>query len=165
MSRLLSTLPAVAASLLLSACGPEPKPLSSFTWCELSAGSYLSFKKSGEVDPEHKGVTLSLCSSTPPQDCASISSDVVATLNGQVMESHGSGIVLGGCSVPLFTLDVPNDRYSPEGGNARFVVSDATHTISAEFEGFFVPRPEGHSSLPVLSCEGVMLGCTASSPW
>ncbi len=159
MSRLLSTLPAVAASLLLSACGPEQEPLSSFTWCELSAGSYPSFKEAGE----HKRVTLSLCSSTPPRDCPSISSDVVATLNGQVMESRGSGIVLGVCSVPLFTLDVPQDRYSPEGGNARFVVSDATHTISAEFEGCFVP--EGLDSLPVLGCEGVMLGCRASSPW
>ncbi|QSQ26995.1 hypothetical protein JY651_19670 [Pyxidicoccus parkwayensis] len=119
------------------------------------------------MNPDHYKVDLILFrpsweGSVPP-DCLAISPEVTATLDGQVMTSYaeGSGPALGGCTEPVFTLILPRSRYGTEGGNARFVLSDSSHTMSAVFEDFYVPQEEGTLSLPVLGCEGVAK-CTGS---
>jgi hypothetical protein len=169
MAHSIGTVLAVAGSLLLGACGPqqEEMPLSAFTGFSLSTGTHSWIKNGGVKDADHYMIVLML--SPPPWDgtsegrCLAMSSKVVATLDGQVMEGHGGGFALGGCTEPSFVLYPPKDRYGgSEKGDARFVISDATHTMIAEFKDFYVLGPVGEFKiLPVLRCDGVA-ECTAS---
>jgi hypothetical protein len=165
MARSIPTQFAVAASLLLGACGPQHEglPLVAFAGHSLSAGIHAHIMDRGGVDPGNYSVTLGLA--IPPweddpsqSECPAISMEVVAKLDGRVMKSYAetSGIGFGGCNTPLFSILLPVDQFGPDGGNGRFVISDASHTMNVEFADFYALHPVGQlNPLPVVSCEGV----------
>ncbi|MDY7228032.1 hypothetical protein [Hyalangium rubrum] len=164
MSRSRSMTCAVAACLLLGACGPEenPQPLSAFTAYKFRVGTHTWIHEGGGADADNYQVALILGRPTydamDPEPCLAISAQTTATQDNQTMRSYGGGsaIALGGCTEPLFTLIIPKDRYRAEGGNARFVISDDSHTMIAEFKDFYVPKTDTDDLLlTVLSCEGV----------
>jgi hypothetical protein len=172
MTRSISTTLALVTSLVFCACEPsqDPQPLAAFTDYRLQVGTHHLVLDGGGVDPDHYSVTLVLWrpesngSYVPP--CLAISTQVTATLDEQVMKSYaeGSGHALGGCTEPVFTLAVPRSRFPGEGGVARFVLSDSTHAMVAEFQHFYEPVPnEPVRAVPVLRCEGVA-ECKGFSP-